>query len=152
MNSVLNKRNIFWQCNMGSSSVCFSYLPFPLCISLPSWQINLPVVVRESVEISVWQGDYDRGYLYECEFLEEDEKAKLPPDQLYQPTRVIPIHNTNDRPVNCIHFRLVRNFVCLNFQNVRVIPSFYAVQLTEPCIIWNMQHLRCVHTSACCAT
>jgi len=53
------------------------------------------------------QGDYDTGYLYECEFLDDDEKAKLPRDQLYQPTRVIPIHNSHDKSVTCIHFRFV---------------------------------------------
>jgi len=70
---------------------------------------SIPVTWRTESwrEFDVWQGDYDRGYLYECEFVDDKLKEKLPRDQLYQPTRVIPIHNTNDKPVTYVHFGLV---------------------------------------------
>ena len=51
------------------------------------------------------QGGYDAGYLYECEFVDDDAKAKLPRDQLNEPTRVIPIHNSNDVSIRTMMFR-----------------------------------------------
>jgi len=77
--------------------------------------VSTLILRQNSANVTVWQADYDRGYLYECEFLDENEKAKLPHDQLYQPSRVIAIHNTGDRPVNCIHFGLVSLCFCLQY-------------------------------------
>ena len=76
--------------------------------------------------MNVWQDDYDRGYLYECEFLDEEEKAKLPRDQLHQPTRVIPIHNTNDKPITCIRFGLVLAlYMYTNFFKYKILTGTY---------------------------
>ena len=60
---------------------------------------------KEENKFWLSMGDFDAGYLYECEFLDEEEKKKLPEDQLYAPTRAIPIHDSQDSPINAVSFR-----------------------------------------------
>jgi len=56
------------------------------------------------------QGDYDAGYLYECEFLNDDEKKKKSKDQLYEPNRCVPVRDSNDVPIHSLGFRFVFRF------------------------------------------
>jgi hypothetical protein len=60
---------------------------------------------RSFTHIAFIQGDFDAGYLYECEFLEEEEKKKKPANELYEPTRTVSIHDSADMPISCIKFR-----------------------------------------------
>ena len=50
-------------------------------------------------------GDFDAGYLYECEFLDEERKKLMPEDQLYEPLRAISVHESHDLPINTVEFR-----------------------------------------------
>lgn len=51
------------------------------------------------------QGGYDSGYLYECEFLDEEQKKKKSKDMLYEPSQIIPVRDSNDVAISSIQVR-----------------------------------------------
>lgn len=56
--------------------------------------------------------DYDAGYLYECRFLDDAQKAKLSPDKIDEPFRAIPVANSDlthgeDIPLTCMIFEYI---------------------------------------------
>ena len=53
----------------------------------------------------IFQGEFDAGYLYECQFMTEDEKSYLPPAQVHEPVKNIPVKESSDIPVTAIKFR-----------------------------------------------
>ena len=53
----------------------------------------------------VCQGDFDAGYLYECEFVSDDDKISMQKGKLYEPCQCIPVIESNDVPITTITFR-----------------------------------------------
>ncbi|KAK3588814.1 hypothetical protein CHS0354_028462 [Potamilus streckersoni] len=49
-------------------------------------------------------GGFDAGYLYECKFWSDEERAKLPPGAVEEPHRAIPILDSKDTPISMIKF------------------------------------------------
>ncbi|XP_052060229.1 cilia- and flagella-associated protein 44-like isoform X9 [Mytilus californianus] len=49
-------------------------------------------------------GEFDAGYLYECKFLNEAEKAGLPEEVHDEPIRYVPVLESNDVPIHNITF------------------------------------------------
>jgi hypothetical protein len=54
--------------------------------------------------------DYDAGYLYECKFFTDEEKANLPTDKVDDPISHIAVQKSDlifndDIPLNCITFK-----------------------------------------------
>ena len=54
----------------------------------------------------IWlsMGEFDAGYLYECEFMDSIKKEVIPEDEWYQPTRTAPVKDSNDVPIRCVKF------------------------------------------------
>ena len=71
--------------------------------------------------IAIFQGGFDAGYLYECEFLDEKQRDKLSDEERDQPTRTISVHDSSDHPVNAVTFRYhvqIQIKSCLFFINI----------------------------------
>ena len=51
------------------------------------------------------QGEFDAGYLYECQFVDDAEKANIPPETLYLPSRSVPVNHSNDQPINIMNIK-----------------------------------------------
>ena len=54
--------------------------------------------------------DYDAGYLYECKFLEDAQKARMAPDKIDEPFKAVPVVGSDlihseDVPLTCIIFK-----------------------------------------------
>ena len=63
-------------------------------------------------EDKVWLslGDFDAGYLYEAQFVPDDNKPLLPEDELYAPTRTAPVLGSSDVPITCMQITYVTLF------------------------------------------
>ena len=55
-------------------------------------------------------GDFDAGYLYEAQFVPDDNKPLLPEDELYAPTRTAPVLGSSDVPITCMQITYVTLF------------------------------------------
>ena len=55
------------------------------------------------------QGDFDAGYLYECQFFSEEEKGKMSADMINEPTRHIPVIDSADQPATVLKYRCDRD-------------------------------------------
>ena len=58
-----------------------------------------------SMTLVFMQGEFDSGYLYEATFSTEEEKAKVPEDVLYEPSRHLPLLDSSDTPVSVMKYR-----------------------------------------------
>ncbi len=58
-----------------------------------------------------FQDSYDAGYLYECEFDENQGADGIhPEDKEYEPIRSIPVDETRDVPISVLTFRFSHTF------------------------------------------
>lgn len=55
--------------------------------------------------ISLFQGGFDAGYLYECKFLTEEEKSAMAEQLVDEPIRTVPVLESDDVPLSVIQFR-----------------------------------------------
>ncbi|XP_059142623.1 cilia- and flagella-associated protein 44-like isoform X2 [Physella acuta] len=73
-------------------------------------------------------GDFDAGYLYECRFLPEEEKALMMPDNIDKPLRAIPVSESSDIPIEVIQFSNSGQSVVFGMAN----GQLRVQQLNEP--------------------
>ncbi|CAF0711556.1 unnamed protein product [Brachionus calyciflorus] len=84
---------------------------------------------------------YDAGYLYECKFLDEAQKAKMSPEKIDEPLRGVPVIKSDlthaeDIPLTCINFDNSKNYAIIGEKNglIRINP------LDESKKIENIKH------------
>ena len=55
----------------------------------------------------IFQGGFDAGYLYECKFWSDDEKAQRPEEEQNrdEPLRAVPVTDSRDVPISVIRYR-----------------------------------------------
>ena len=55
----------------------------------------------------VLQGDFDAGYLYECKFWTDEEKARRETEEQDrdEPLRAVPVMDSKDVPISVIKYR-----------------------------------------------
>jgi hypothetical protein len=52
-----------------------------------------------------FQGEFDAGYLYECQFATEEQKANREEGEFDEPIRAIPVVDSDDVPIHTISWR-----------------------------------------------